>query len=173
MGKVNKNMSFCNMKEIVKYDSPQKFAEVQRNLLQLEREAEIERTKDLLLTSESKQLSLKKTNELEKKGLGLKKLRVQEWTTSAFGRNLLTLAKYNQDDLPSSTISTGDIVGIYNEGQHPEDSLTGVVTTITNQSLTIALDDTFESVDQEASYFVAKLANDVTYKRLKNAIDNV
>ena len=95
------------MKEIVKYDSPQKFAEVQRNLLQLEREAEIERTKDLLLTSESKQLSLKKTNELEKKGLGLKKLRVQEWTTSAFGRNLLTLAKYNQDDLPSSTISTG------------------------------------------------------------------
>ena len=100
-------MSFCNMKEIVKYDSPQKFAEVQRNLLQLEREAEIERTKDLLLTSESKQLSLKKTNELEKKGLGLKKLHVQEWTTSAFGRNLLTLAKYNQDDLPSSTISTG------------------------------------------------------------------
>ena len=105
--KVNKNMSFCNMKEIVKYDSPQKFADIQRNLLQLEREAEIERTKDLLLTSESKQLSLKKTNELEKKGLGLKKLRVQEWTTSAFGRNLLTLAKYNQDDLPSSTISTG------------------------------------------------------------------
>ena len=101
-------MSFCNMKkEIVKYDSPQKFADIQRNLLQLEREAEIERTKDLLLTSESKQLSLKKTNELEKKGLGLKKLRVQEWTTSAFGRNLLTLAKYNQDDLPSSTISTG------------------------------------------------------------------
>ena len=95
------------MKEIVKYDSPQKFADIQRNLLQLEREAEIERTKDLLLTSESKQLSLKKTNELEKKGLGLKKLRVQEWTTSAFGRNLLTLAKYNQDDLPSSTISTG------------------------------------------------------------------
>ena len=105
--KVNKNMSFCNMKEIVKYDSPQKFADIQRNLLQLEREAEIERTKDLLLTSESKQLSLKKTNELEKKGLGLKKLRVQEWTTSAFGRNLLTLAKYNQYDLPSSTISTG------------------------------------------------------------------
>ena len=101
-------MSFCNKKkEIVKYDSPQKFADIQRNLLQLEREAEIERTKDLLLTSESKQLSLKKTNELEKKGLGLKKLRVQEWTTSAFGRNLLTLAKYNQDDLPSSTISTG------------------------------------------------------------------
>ena len=61
----------------------------------------------------------------------------------------------------------GDIVGIYNEGQHPEDSLTGVVTTITNQSLTIALDDTFENVDQEASYFIAKLANDVTYKRLK------
>ena len=58
-------------------------------------------------------------------------------------------------------------MGIYNEGQHPEDSLTGVVTTITNQSLTIALDDTFENVDQEASYFIAKLANDVTYKRLK------
>ena len=104
--KVNKNTSFCNMKEI-KYESPQSFADIQRKLLQLEREAEIERTKDLLLMTESKQLSLKKTNELEKKGLGLKKLSVQEWTTSAFGRNLLTLAKYNQDDLPSSTISTG------------------------------------------------------------------
>ena len=92
---------------MIKYDDPQKFADTQRKLLQLEREAEIERTKDLLLTTESKQLSLKKTNELEKKGLGLKKLRVQEWTTSAFGRNLLTLAKQNQDDLPATTISTG------------------------------------------------------------------
>ena len=92
---------------MIKYDDPQKFADTQRKLLQSEREAEIERTKDLLLTTESKQLSLKKTNELEKKGLGLKKMRVQEWTTSAFGRNLLTLAKQNQDDLPATTISTG------------------------------------------------------------------
>ena len=103
-------MSFSDTKnKMINYDDPQKFADTQRKLLQLEREAEIERTKDLLLTSESKQLSLKKTNELEKKGLGLKKLRVQEWTTSAFGRNLLTLAKQNQDDLPASTISTGKI----------------------------------------------------------------
>ena len=75
--------------------------------------------------------------------------------------------KIKEENFHASFFFPGDIVGLYNEGQHPEDSLTGVVTTITNQSITIALDDTFESVDQEASYFIAKLANDVTYKRLK------
>ena len=93
--------------EGISYTSPSQFAEVQLKLLQLEREAEIERNKDLLFTAESQHLSLKKSAELEKKGLGLRKLQISEWTTSAFGKNLTTLGKANASDLPASSITNG------------------------------------------------------------------
>ena len=96
------------MKSEICYTDPTKFCETQLKLLHQEREAEIERTKDLLLASDSQNLSLKKSSDLERKGLGLKKLTIQDWTTSIFGKNLLTFAKHDQNDLPASSITTGE-----------------------------------------------------------------
>ena len=90
------------------YDSVTKFAELQSSLLKLERDEEIERTKDLLLSSDSDKFNFKKAQELEKKGLGFRKLTVHEWTTSAFGKNLVTLGKANQSELTASTFSNGE-----------------------------------------------------------------
>ena len=96
------------MKSEICYTDPTKFCEAQLKLLHLEREAEIERTKDLLLATDSQNLCLKKSGELERKGLGLRKLIIQDWTTSSFGKNLLTFAKNVPDtDLPASSIQTG------------------------------------------------------------------
>ena len=107
---------FCNIFIISErmakpnYDSATKFAEIQTSLLQLEREEEIERTKDLLLSSDSDKFSFKKAQELEKKGIGFRKLCVHEWTTSAFGNNLVTFGKPDQSlELPASTFSSGKI----------------------------------------------------------------
>ena len=62
--------------------------------------------------------------------------------------------------------SAGDIVGLYNE-VCSDDCITGVVTSISSKLLTVSLDDVAETLDQDATYFVAKLANDITFKRLK------
>lgn len=93
----------------ISYDDPQKFADIQRKLLGKEREAEIERTKDLLTSSESSNFSFKRAFILEKKGLGLRKLRVHDWCSSIFGKSLVSLGKYdaNNPDLPASSITNG------------------------------------------------------------------
>ena len=61
----------------------------------------------------------------------------------------------------------GDIVGLYNDSLPASESITGVVTSVLQKTLTVSLDDSLDSLDQDATYFVAKLANDVTFKRLK------
>ena len=90
------------------YDSVTKFTEIQTSLLQLERQEEIDRTKDLLLSSDSEKFSFKKAQELEKKGLGFRKVAILEWTTSAFGKNLITIGKQDQSELSASTFSSGE-----------------------------------------------------------------
>ena len=90
------------------YKDSSKFAELQLRLLQKERDEEIERTKDLLLASESQNFSHKKAADLERKGLGIKRLNIVEWTTSLFGKHLITLSKHSQNDLPATSITTGN-----------------------------------------------------------------
>ena len=92
------------------YTDTAKFCETQLKLLHQEREEEIERTKDLLLATDSQNLSLKKSSDLERKGLGLRKLIAHDWTTSIFGKNLLTFAKPDQKELPATSITTGKFV---------------------------------------------------------------
>lgn len=96
------------MKAKIEYKDPQKFVDVQFKLLSQEREAEVERNKELISDAECQNLSLKKAADLERKGLAFRKLIVKEWTTSAFGKYLLSLEKRNQSDLPASTITTGN-----------------------------------------------------------------
>ena len=91
------------------YEDPAKFADLQKKLLQKERDEEIERTKDLLIASDSHCLSLKKAAELERKGIGIRKLQISEWSISSFGKHLLTLGKKNQLDLPATTITSGKL----------------------------------------------------------------
>lgn len=67
-------------------------------------------------------------------------------------------------------VSAGDIVGLYDEGGQ---LATGVLTRVTQKSVTVAFDESHDfqlSLDQEKSYRLLKLANDVTYKRLKRCV---
>lgn len=67
-------------------------------------------------------------------------------------------------------VSVGDIVGLYDEGGQ---LATGVLTRVTQKSVTVAFDESHDfqlSLDQEKSYRLLKLANDVTYKRLKRCV---
>jgi ATP-dependent RNA/DNA helicase IGHMBP2 len=70
----------------------------------------------------------------------------------------------------------GDIVGLYSTtGKRDDDESypSGVVTGLSSKYLNISLDNTHDTIGQDELFLVVKLANDVTYKRLKSAINHV
>ncbi|XP_023278298.1 DNA-binding protein SMUBP-2 [Seriola lalandi dorsalis] len=139
-------------------------------LLQQEREAEIEETR---LWQEN--ISLK---DLQNKGVCLLKLQIGSQSTGLYGRTVVILEPRKHlgfSSLPSNSFGPGDIVGLYDTGGCTADSqiATGIVTRVSQASISVAFDDSKDglSFDTDALYILLKLANDVTYKRMKNALN--
>ncbi|KAK6317688.1 hypothetical protein J4Q44_G00109790 [Coregonus suidteri] len=141
-------------------------------LLQEEREAEIEETR---LWQEN--VSLK---DLQSKGVCLLKLRIGSQSTGLYGRSLILLEPRKHmgvSVLPSNNFGPGDIVGVYDlDGCKPSSQLaTGVVTRSSQSAITVACEDSPDglNLDTDALYNLMKLANDVTYKRMKKALNTL
>ncbi|XP_047546975.1 DNA-binding protein SMUBP-2 isoform X3 [Lutra lutra] len=141
------------------------FVTKQLDLLELERDAEVEERR-----SWQENVSQK---ELQSRGVCLLKLQVSSQRTGLYGRLLVTLEPRRcvaAAVLPSNSFTSGDIVGLYDEGSQ---LATGILTRITQRSVTVAFDESHDfrlSLDREQTYRLLKLANDVTYKRLKKAL---
>lgn len=136
-------------------------------LLQEEREAEIQESR---LWQES--VSLK---ELQSKGVCLLKLQVGSQSTGLYGRTVVLFEPRKHHGvavLPSNNFSPGDIVGIYDSGGCSASSqiASGIVTRVAQGSLSVAFDEGV-TVENDSLYNILKLANDVTYKRMKNALN--
>ncbi|XP_072291054.1 DNA-binding protein SMUBP-2 [Eucyclogobius newberryi] len=136
-------------------------------LLQEEREAEIQEAR---LWQES--VSLK---ELQSKGVCLLKLQVASQSTGLYGRTVVIFEPRKHHGitaLPSNSFSPGDIVGLYDSGGCSASSQigSGIVTRVAQGSISVAFDDGL-TVESDSLYNVLKLANDVTYKRMKNALN--
>lgn len=71
----------------------------------------------------------------------------------------------------SILLAIGDIVGLYESGGCSADSQvgTGIVTKVGQASVSVAFDDAKDglSFDTDGVYNLLKLANDVTYRRMK------
>ncbi|PWA30451.1 hypothetical protein CCH79_00015310 [Gambusia affinis] len=139
-------------------------------LLQEEREAEIEETK---IWQEN--ISLK---DLQNKGVCLLKLQIVSQSTGLYGRIVIVLEPRKHlgfSSLPSNSFGPGDIVGIYDPSGCSAASqiCTGIVTRISQASVSVAFDDLKDgaSFDSDGLYNLLKLANDVTYKRMKRALN--
>ncbi|XP_035520412.1 DNA-binding protein SMUBP-2 [Morone saxatilis] len=139
-------------------------------LLQEEREAEIEETR---IWQEN--VSLK---DLQNKGVCLLKLQIGSQSTGLYGRTVVILEPRKHlgfSTLPSNNFGPGDIVGLYDTGGCTAASQigTGIVTRVSQVSISVASDDSKDglSFDTDALYNVLKLANDVTYKRMKKALN--
>ncbi len=144
------------------------FVEKNRQLIQLERQAEVEETAKLQATLSAP--------ELERRGLCLLRLQVVEEHTGLGGRDLLELEPTKQDELPSTRIRPGDIVKVRSDLDGSEKpaaaALTAVVYRLTPRRLTLALD----SYQQDLSHGPLRLdrvANDTTYKRLRDVLDQL
>uniref|UniRef100_A0A8C5WH06 DNA-binding protein SMUBP-2 n=1 Tax=Leptobrachium leishanense TaxID=445787 RepID=A0A8C5WH06_9ANUR len=115
-------------------------------------------------------------NELQRKGVCLLKLQVSSQRTGLYGRLLVTFAarKHTHDGvLPSNSFGSGDIVGLYDSNSPSEPLATGIVAGISQKTINVAFDDSQNeslTLGAECSYRLLKLANDVTYKRIKKAL---
>ncbi|XP_070763141.1 DNA-binding protein SMUBP-2 [Enoplosus armatus] len=141
-------------------------------LLQEEREAEIEETR---IWQEN--ISLK---DLQSKGVCLLKLQIGSQSTGLYGRTVVVLEPRKHlgfSSLPSNSFGPGDIVGLYDTGGCTAASQvgTGIVTRVSQASVSVTFDDSKDglSFDTDALYNLLKLANDVTYKRMKKALNEL
>lgn len=69
-----------------------------------------------------------------------------------------------------SLFDIGDIVGLYDTANEGSQLATGVLTRLTPSSITVAFDEAHDfqlSLDRGSSYRLLKLANDITYQRMK------
>ncbi|XP_014734196.1 PREDICTED: DNA-binding protein SMUBP-2 [Sturnus vulgaris] len=143
-------------------------AERHLGLLRDEREAELAQSR-----AWQESVSLK---ELQRRGVCLLKLQVSSQRTGLYGRLLVTFQprKWDSDtELPSNSFGPGDIVGLYESAGQGDPLCTGVVTRVTPKAVTVALEESRDgelALDHEHSFRLLKLANDVTYNRLKRAL---
>ncbi|XP_019329893.1 PREDICTED: DNA-binding protein SMUBP-2 [Aptenodytes forsteri] len=115
--------------------------------------------------------------ELQRRGVCLLKLQAANQRTGLYGRLLVTFQprKYDSDaELPYNSFGPGDIVGLYDSAGQGDPLSTGIVTRVTSKAVTVAFEESRDgmlSLDRESSYRLLKLANDVTYNRLKKALN--
>uniref|UniRef100_UPI00358FDB35 DNA-binding protein SMUBP-2-like n=1 Tax=Myxine glutinosa TaxID=7769 RepID=UPI00358FDB35 len=138
-------------------------------LLKEEREAEVEEAR-----SWQQKIPLK---ELQKRGVCLLKLQPSNQHTGMYGRTIISFEarKVRQKvELPSNCFGPGDIVGLFDSmGEGLSKQLaSGIVTKVTTDYVTIAFEESLDalSLPSEGMFHLLKLANDVTYKRLKRAL---
>ncbi|NXW44675.1 SMBP2 protein, partial [Nyctiprogne leucopyga] len=117
--------------------------------------------------------------ELQRRGVCLLKLQAANQRTGLYGRLLVTFQprKYDSDaELPYNSFGPGDIVGLYDSAGQGDPLSTGIVTRVTSKAVTVAFEESRDgtvSLDRESSYRLLKLANDVTYNRLKKALNTL
>ncbi|KAL8606242.1 hypothetical protein ACOMHN_012874 [Nucella lapillus] len=148
--------------------SVENFVTRNRKLLEKERDAEIEETRVL-----TEQLPAK---ELQRRGVCLTKLRLAERGTGLYGRTVVTFQPYwPGKDLPSHNFTPGDIVGVSEEGDQPAGQISGVVSRVLPAALQVAFEENEDvfSLDDDKQFRLTKLANDVTYRRLKRALSDL
>lgn len=171
----------------MKYTCAEDFVVQQLELLQLERNAEITESQKLLDSVSSKKL--------EEKGVCMMNLVINHIRSGLYGRTVVAfVSKVAGKILPATSLSngnpkiffafksinvelmtrcytTGDIVGIFlnSSASHKDQVCTGIINSSKTSLIEVAIDVDVESIklDDTDCFKIVKLANNVTFKRLK------
>ena len=76
-------------------------------------------------------------------------------------------SSFVQRTLVQTFLIPGDICGLYCATDENRELASGVVSASTAHSITLSFDSEAIDVDEDAAFHIVKLANDVTYRRLK------
>jgi len=142
------------------------FAARMAPLVEMEKDAEVEQAQEM-----AGQVSLAFA---QSKGFVLANLKCVGVEGGLLGRSLIKMVgnKNNgQDPLPASKMSPSDVVEIR---QHKGDGapiVEGVVFRMDDSSITVAVDDLPDDAALDVPLRVVRLANEVTYKRLRETLD--
>jgi ATP-dependent RNA/DNA helicase IGHMBP2 len=141
------------------------FAETTRRLLDAERRAEVEEAARL-------QAALSPA-ELEARGTSILRLKVADESAGLGGRTVLWLERTTGGDLPAHRLQPGDIVRLVTrEGEGPPGEPTGVVSRVTARRIAVALDEAPDDPLEEPIR-LDRAANDLTWRRLREAVDRL
>jgi superfamily I DNA and/or RNA helicase len=154
-------------------ESPDAFVGRMLRLLEVERSAEIEETSSLLDSLSGPQL--------EARGVSLLRLVVAEEGAGLGGRILLGLEKTTGEALPPTRIQPGDIVRLVppdpaGSGRARTDerrTASGVVWRKNVRRVTVAFDDLPEDGVGDGALRLDRVANDITYRRMRKALERL
>lgn len=112
---------------------------------------------------------------LAERGLCLSRLRFQYTYTGLYGRTILVFEGESLSRV--QTFGPGDIAGIYQQGQSIDEQSTlarGLIFRLTTNTIHITVedndDDKFSAFAENCQFMIVKMANDVTYRRLKQYV---
>ncbi len=155
-------------------ERPEDFISRMRRLVALEREAEIDETARLLASLPA--------SALEARGLCIGRLGVVEEDAGLGGRILLAFERTKGESLPPTRIQPGDIVRV----TQPETQaggrrrtgdatppLSGIVYKKNAVRVTVAFDDLPEEGLGDGLLRLDRVANDITYRRMREALDRL
>lgn len=108
--------------------------------------------------------------ELEFKGLCIRHLVFSDVKTALFGRVLVEFERIDKKTLPDHEIGSGDIVQIVSKSLEPGEVISGVVVKVSVGLISASFDE-YPDVGEPVT--LLKLANEVTYKRYKEALDRL
>ncbi|XP_054164493.1 DNA-binding protein SMUBP-2-like [Oppia nitens] len=115
--------------------------------------------------------------DLQNRGICLIKLCKQSLRTGLYGRTVVTFGPmWSSQELPSNTISNGDIVGV-SVGKDSLIIASGVVLKIIDtKSIDVAFDRDINEINEyedNQRFNLIKLSNDVTHRRLKTSLNEL
>ncbi|CAF3385123.1 unnamed protein product [Rotaria socialis] len=143
------------------------FVEKCQDLLELEREEEIKQSTEALKGQSIKCLA--------ERGLCLTRLRFQYTYTGLYGRTILV---FEGESLSrAQTFGPGDIAAIYQQAHSIDEQISlahGLIFRLTANTIHITIEDNddeqFNSLGDTCLFMIIKMANDVTYRRLKHGL---
>lgn len=103
------------------------------------------------------------------------KLSIDSIRTGLYGRNVIIFTHHNNDkSLPSNSITSGDIVGVTHLNERNV-LVSGVVLFANKNHIEVAFDHDIDQLKENENllFNIIKLANDVTHRRLKAALNNI
>ncbi|XP_064476421.1 DNA-binding protein SMUBP-2-like isoform X2 [Ornithodoros turicata] len=146
------------------------FVERHSELLELERNEEVEQN-----AKAQERFTLK---ELENKGLVIKRVSLDSCCTGLYGRRIFKFRAWKRGaTLPANKFASGDIASIVLASDAAREGIcSGVVTSITQSVISIAVDNDGDDslcYDDGRPFHLFKLANDVTFRRLKRTLEKM
>lgn len=142
-----------------------RFVEKQKELLDLERESQLE--------SQAEYLTKLTKQQLQNRGIALLNLREASRRTGLAGKILIEYVGGFENELPSHQIKVGDVVKIERAGTgNPDDQVSGIVSKVSAASVTVAFREDVPS-DLKEGVRIIKLANEIAFKRMRKALDDL